>query len=644
MKLEKITIKNVRSFKSQTPVSFGEKVSILIGPNAGGKSNLLDIITIAMRSFLFKTYAEYRRERNGYFYTDIEEKSVFKDTSIILEKFSGDDSDSSIIITIRPSHEDLLNMRMIQDNTERFLDLLGTKYKNKPLSDLSFLATWDFEDLEQLPSLSYRYINNQLQSPELATPADFYLQYLQYFDFFLLLSRRLPDIDLKPTFLYFSPYRQATQESLRISLSGQTYSDLLTSYFGSTSHSPQTTIIQLATSYFAQKRREYEIQGRTEGWENSWINDEEVGLLTKYLNLLGYDWDMEILHDSSNIYAIQLKRGSSLLELNRASSGEKEIVNFLMGIFSFNIRNGLIIIDEPELHLHPKWQRTLIDLFQTMAEDTGNQFILATHSPALITEKTIDSVLRVYSDNTGSSKVMKIVNESIGDARDILHIVNSHHNEKLFFADRVVLVEGPTDRLIFESMIGKYLAKKEIVIEVLDVGGKHNFDKYINFLNSIEVKNAIVGDLDYVFDIGNEVIKKLFLTDYQGIDEKIIKKKKSKDRKTLAEKLESALETNQLGELKEFWKYLKSRQYKLRGDLSRIEKQTLDDFINELRERLIFILRQGEIEDYLPDGYKDLDGVIELVIEENFDKWLKDMECTEGLEELKLIVRAIIDA
>ena len=43
MKLKSITIENIRSFRERTTIEFDKGFNILIGPNAGGKSNLLAV-------------------------------------------------------------------------------------------------------------------------------------------------------------------------------------------------------------------------------------------------------------------------------------------------------------------------------------------------------------------------------------------------------------------------------------------------------------------------------------------------------------------------------------------------------------------------------------------------------------------------
>src|SRR5437868_5641721 len=56
MKLSKLTVENTRSFGRRESVDFNDDFTMLIGPNAGGKSNLLDIITICVRQFFLKPW------------------------------------------------------------------------------------------------------------------------------------------------------------------------------------------------------------------------------------------------------------------------------------------------------------------------------------------------------------------------------------------------------------------------------------------------------------------------------------------------------------------------------------------------------------------------------------------------------------
>ncbi|NMF60322.1 AAA family ATPase [Pseudanabaena yagii] len=59
------------------------------------------------------------------------------------------------------------------------------------------------------------------------------------------------------------------------------------------------------------------------------------------------------------------------------SSGEQQMLSFLC--YNAFYENSVIFIDEPELSLHPDWQRRLFP--NLMKQQSSNQFIVATHSP-----------------------------------------------------------------------------------------------------------------------------------------------------------------------------------------------------------------------------------------------------------------------
>jgi predicted ATP-dependent endonuclease of OLD family len=59
------------------------------------------------------------------------------------------------------------------------------------------------------------------------------------------------------------------------------------------------------------------------------------------------------------------------------SAGEKQMLSFIC--YNAFYKNSIIYIDEPELSLHVDWQRKLCAILES--QESGNQFIFATHSP-----------------------------------------------------------------------------------------------------------------------------------------------------------------------------------------------------------------------------------------------------------------------
>lgn len=75
------------------------------------------------------------------------------------------------------------------------------------------------------------------------------------------------------------------------------------------------------------------------------------------------------------------------------SAGEKQMLSFIC--YNAFYKNSVIFIDEPELSLHVDWQRQLYPILQS--QNSGNQFIFATHSP-FIYAKYPDKEVSIGSD------------------------------------------------------------------------------------------------------------------------------------------------------------------------------------------------------------------------------------------------------
>lgn len=92
---------------------------------------------------------------------------------------------------------------------------------------------------------------------------------------------------------------------------------------------------------------------------------------------------------SSSIEKMTLikKHNNQMVELKDSSSGERSLLFLVCSIASKITDNSLILIDEPEISLHPEWQETFIDLIQkAFSKYKRCHFIIATHSPLIISK------------------------------------------------------------------------------------------------------------------------------------------------------------------------------------------------------------------------------------------------------------------
>ena len=80
-----------------------------------------------------------------------------------------------------------------------------------------------------------------------------------------------------------------------------------------------------------------------------------------------------------------IKKSYGPMSLKRASSGEQCLLVMLLGIAGHITDGSIILIDEPEISLHPRWQEEfIIKLTKAFLTYSGCQFIIATHSPQII--------------------------------------------------------------------------------------------------------------------------------------------------------------------------------------------------------------------------------------------------------------------
>lgn len=645
MKIKNIKITNVKSFRSLAEIDFDDKLNILIGPNGGGKSNLLSILTIVLNHFFYKSFQpSYKSDSEQNTVEQIRERQPFQNINLILEKHFNEPGDSEIEITLESDDSDYENMALLTEKWETIearFNKYGASYSiNRPQG-------WP-EQFANKQVMIFRIKNNRLEDPSLDTAEYSYLKYLNNYHKLRWFTDEQDDIELFSPLIFFPPSRSLNGNFIvdQNSLKSVDYFNQLNSVSDYQSRSANMSLVNLAVTHFGRKKRQYEYKAAYEAGlvaDQLFSEDSEVKLLEKYLNKIGYGW--KIKEDKQQLkYQFLLTKSGKSFDISKASSGEQEILNFLLGIFSLNVRGGVVFIDEPEIHLHPKWQSLLLEIFIDISSQRNNQFIFSTHSPTFVSPNTYNHLIRVYRNNDESRSIVLKEVEPF-DKKDILHIINGTNSEKMFFADSVVLVEGITDRLIFTKILDGILSENNSskIIEVIEVRGKTNLEKFRKFLDSLNIPTFFIADLDFVNEIGSSDIKQLFGTDKKKIDKDVIKNKKSKDGDALVDEIEEAIKTQDIQNLENLWEHIKSFRRQLKADINQSEQAILTEFINSKKEDHIFILKEGDIEQYFPSEFKakGLNNVISLLKDENYLPWKEDVNSKFGC--LHEIATKIID-
>jgi predicted ATPase len=77
------------------------------------------------------------------------------------------------------------------------------------------------------------------------------------------------------------------------------------------------------------------------------------------------------------------------IPFSQLSDGEQSFLSMVFIMYGYDLKDGMIFIDEPEIHFHPQMQRSFSRMIEKMNERIGTQFILSTYSPLFINEENI---------------------------------------------------------------------------------------------------------------------------------------------------------------------------------------------------------------------------------------------------------------
>ena len=181
-----------------------------------------------------------------------------------------------------------------------------------------------------------------------------------------------------------------------------------------------------------------------------------------------------------------------------------------------NAKSLVIMIEEPESHMHPQMQQVFIRGIKNLLKREKDknidiQIIITTHSSHVVAESGLDeeygfNQLRYFGRDNKLKPFYENFNE-FGIKKETFQFLRKYltlHKCDLFFADKVIMVEGLTERLLLPLMIKKVapLLDREY-ITIIEVGGAyaHKFKEFIKF---IKIKTLIITDLDSVTEDGKK--------------------------------------------------------------------------------------------------------------------------------------------
>ena len=184
------------------------------------------------------------------------------------------------------------------------------------------------------------------------------------------------------------------------------------------------------------------------------------------------------------------------------------LIRYLADIKSRNNQNPtrtLLLIDEPELYLHPQAIEHIRLALKSLSKERY-QVVFSTHSPLMINTTDIGStiIVRKNDDNQSYSKkrLADAINEVISDApSQIQTLFELTNSSQILFSDKVIVAEGRTEQRllpeIYHLIYNTTLSADRIAL--VSPGGTGNTAKCLNILDVMEIPAKAVVDLDYAF-------------------------------------------------------------------------------------------------------------------------------------------------
>jgi predicted ATP-dependent endonuclease of OLD family len=215
----------------------------------------------------------------------------------------------------------------------------------------------------------------------------------------------------------------------------------------------------------------------------------------------------------------------------------------------------LLLFEEPEAFLHPPQQDVLARSLMALATADNWQVLCATHSPRFVSKNTehIPEIIRMHRTASQIEKFQISVagwraiveaNQAImaiaekhpkfgenlheDDAKPEMEIVKhflwlNPDRCSLFFANFVLLVEGPTEAALINKLQGEgKIVEGDVGLYVLDCLGKYNIHRFMNLLSNLGITHSVLHDDDKNKDEHADINKLIADSNHPTFTKKIV--------------------------------------------------------------------------------------------------------------------------
>jgi len=518
MRVNYLQLSNILSFKyeedinSAFKIEFDPDLNIIIGGNGSGKSTALEAMNFVFTRVLFKCceFDEYSFKRSivdRKYALKVDDRSNHTSGLRLQPNWDSELGSQSIRILITLDDIDKANINHIANNYGHIRHIFEVySYINTPEDFVSIE-----NDMEVDINITFNYREDRYETSytnSVPKSVQFYLEYYQAINEAITIHNNEHTNYIAPlgsTFSMLSAFRNYNTFSLQTSLQSNPVSQLReirrnSSYRSNHDQSDSEPAIfnivklKLGEEYLNFLKGTKDIDEAKDAVNRlKMVNDINDKL--ELLNLKFYIELTDLRTWSYEFRFYDTKNERDLGDINSLSAGQKSIMHLIFEAYGRDdVNGGLIIIDEPEIHLHYQFQFEYLKILEKLAKEQGVQYIIVTHSEGFISNKTIGHVKRFSLNEERNSVVC--TPDIREDQKKLIEILNNTWAARVLFLDRVLLVEGQDDEYFFRVAIKILQPDLSRSITVYGVRGKDSISSFKSFFESFGLKVYVIKDLD----------------------------------------------------------------------------------------------------------------------------------------------------
>lgn len=522
MKIKSLQISNVLSFRHRENISNAEKLTfddglnIIIGENGSGKSTALEVINFLFKRVIYRQYdinQDLYSRRNVLNPGDRKQILNMANNSSHREfrlqpNWDTPEKPQTIRIELQLDEIDKNNLRHLRSHSTELHQAVSLYTRRASAFPATDRDTYMIDvTLDQVSGTFGIILQGGIQ--------DFGFEYLVDYNFYkesiALHNLEHPDAPIDPlaeSFTLISSYRNYHAFDPSVTLSQQTPSQQMQQIKSqdfakslNTGDQSEPSIFRLVRLRVAEKHFGLFSQKLSAAECEAEANRLPfMADINKRLTVVNLECRIALLDQRTWQYSfvfVDTRNKKTIADVNSLSAGQKAIVHLVFEAYGRgDIKGGLVIIDEPEIHLHYQFQNEYLQVIKELNKGQLCQYILVTHSEALINSSTISQVRRFSLNRDGHTEFHAPTLTT--DQRMLIKILDNTRSTYAFFAKKALLVEGDTDRYFFKSIFQEKYPGLDQKIAVLDIGGKGAFKEWTNLFHSFGLEVFRVADLDFL--------------------------------------------------------------------------------------------------------------------------------------------------